>query len=91
MSLHLDKIKTLQKEVKKILIDEWDPIGVGDIPEAHDEYDAYVPEVCSMLVSKKSKNEIFEYLWRLETEHMGLVGDSKRTCFFVEKLCGLVR
>jgi len=89
MSEHLDRAKALQKAIQKILIDEWDPIGVGDIPEAEDEYDSYVPEIYKMLISRKPKHEMFEYLWWLETEHMGLTGDRQRTEMFAERLCNL--
>ncbi|MDO3382377.1 hypothetical protein [Gilvimarinus algae] len=89
MSVHLDRAKALQKEIQKILIEEWDPIGVGDIPEAEHEYDSYVPELYKMLISRKPKHEIFEYIWWLETEHMGLTGDRQRSEMFAERLYNL--
>jgi hypothetical protein len=90
MSQHLDRTKALHRAIQKILVEEWDPVGVGDIPEAQDEYDSYVPEIYKMLISKKSMYEIFEYLWWLETEHMGLTGDRQRTEMFAERLRNLV-
>ena len=57
---------------------EWDPIGVASIPEAQDGYDAYVSEMYEILVSRQPQQEIFEYLWWLETEHIGLGGDFQR-------------
>ena len=35
--------KFLLDEIQKILLREWDPIGIQDIPEAQDEYDSYIP------------------------------------------------
>jgi len=90
MSEYLDRARVLHQAIKKVLLEEWDPIGVGDIPEAQDEYDSYVPEIYKMLVSGKPKYDIFEYLWWLETEHMGLTGDQQRTEIFAEQLCKLV-
>jgi len=90
MSAHLEQAKTLHHEIRKALIEEWDPIGVGEIPEAQDEYDSYVPTIYKMLIARKPKHEIFDYLWWLETEHMGLTGDRQRTEQFAGKLLKLV-
>ena len=54
-----------EKDVERILIDNWDPIGIADEPLAHDEYRPYVANLIAML--KKST----------PTER-GLAGDSKR-------------
>ncbi|WP_116964866.1 hypothetical protein [Fastidiosibacter lacustris] len=89
MSEHLDRVKALYQAIQKLLIEEWDPIGVVDIPEAQDEYDSYVPGIYNMLISRKSKHDIFEYLWWLETEHMGLTGNWKQTEILAERLCSL--
>lgn len=59
---------------------EWDPIGVCDIPEAKDEYDSYVPpHIYSQLIHRRTENEIFENLWKIENENMGLFGNGQRT------------
>ena len=67
------------QEIRRVLLEEWDPIGVGDIPEAQDEYDAYVPDVYRLLVHRASALEVFDYMWRIETEHMGLRGNRAHT------------
>ena len=89
MSAHLESAKSLHKVIHKVFIEEWDPIGVNDIPEAQDEYDSYIPKIYKMLISRQSKHEIFEYLWWLEVEHIGLSGDRQRTEEFAEKLLNL--
>ncbi|MGC8561307.1 MAG: hypothetical protein ACP5O1_11585 [Phycisphaerae bacterium] len=68
------------------LLKEWDPIGVGQIPEAQDEYDSYVPGVYRLLVTRRPKHEVFDYLWALETQRMGLTGDRQATERFAERL-----
>ena len=90
MNENLKRAKALHSEIKKILINEWDPIGVRDINEAQDEYDSYVPAIYKMLVLRKSSHEIFEYLWWVETEHMGLTGDRQHTESIAERLLSLV-
>lgn len=89
MSDNLQRAQSLQSKIKDVLLKEWDPIGVQGIPEAQDEYDAYVASIYKLLISKKTENEIFDYLWWLETEHMGLIGDQQRTRLIVRRLISL--
>lgn len=86
MSKYQDRAKEYHNTINRALLSEWDPIGVCGIPEAQDEYNSYVPEIYKMLISGKSKPELFAYLWWLETEHMGLTGDRQRTENFSERL-----
>ena len=58
--------------VRRILMSEWDPIGVSDIPEAADEYDGYVSGVCDLLARNANDWEIAAYLREIETVRMGL-------------------
>ena len=75
--------------IRRALLQEWDPVGVGDIPEAQDEYDSYVSTLYKMLIAQKSRDEVFDYLWWLETEHMGLTGDRQATEKFADRLMQL--
>jgi hypothetical protein len=60
-------------KVREILVQEWNPIGVRDAPDAQDEYDDYVGRVYVMLMDERaSLDEVAEYLYRIATEHMGL-------------------
>ena len=79
-----------QQMVREILLREWDPIGVAEIREAQDEYDAYVADVYRLLSRRVSVRDMFEHLWWLETEHMGLVGDRQRTTKIAERLVELI-
>jgi hypothetical protein len=74
--------------IRAILV-EWDPIGVSNMPGAQDEYDAYVPEVAQLISKTASVEEIFSYLWQLETEHIGLVGNEPKTRQIATRLLGL--
>ncbi len=68
----LDHAKRIQQEIQELLMKYWDPIGVKDIPEARDEYDSYIPTIYGILIARKSEFEMFNYLWHVETKHMGL-------------------
>jgi len=42
-----------------------------------------------MMMSRKPKSELFDYLWWLETEHMGLIGDRQATEEFADYLLSI--
>ncbi len=65
------------------------PIGINDVPEASNEYDAYVRGVHKLLTAGKGATDVFDYLWWVETEHMGLPGDRQATLAVAEKLAHL--
>lgn len=90
MSEFAAKAKKAHEAIRQILLREWDPIGVCEIAEAQDEYDAYVAEVYRLLSRRVGAQEIFDYLWWLERDHMGLSGDRQRTRGIAEKLAALV-
>ena len=72
--------------IHHILLDEWDPIGVSGIEEAQDEYDSYINDVLVLLGNKATEQEFFNFLWSIETEHMGLTGDKDLTKKIASKL-----
>ena len=84
---YLNNSQRSQDEIKKILMKEWDPIGIANIPEAQDEYDAYIRQVYHLLIKKASWQQIFDYLWWVETDHMALLGDRQKTEYLARYLC----
>lgn len=81
----------LQQEVRKILLMDWDPIGIRDVPQAQDEYDNYVPRIAEMVTSRRSIVELSEYLLHLETGVMGLPGNRERARAVAGKLAEIGR
>lgn len=88
-SSHRDKVQRFHDLIRAAVMNEWDPIGVRGIAEAADEYDSYVPAICKLFTDGRPKSEVFEYLWWLETEHMGLTGDRQATERFADRLAQL--
>jgi len=86
MSKEANIKKLLEIEIRTILLKDWDPIGIKDIPEAQDEYDSYISSIYELINSKKPESEFFEYLWWIETENMGLSGNRKHTKDIAHKL-----
>lgn len=80
--------KMLHQTVKSILLKDWDPIGIGEFEEAHDEYDAYIAPVCTMIIEGKSDCEIYNYL-RSVVDAMCLEGDEEAEQAVAEKLAAL--
>ena len=62
----------LRLETRRVLLKEWDPIGVQDIEEAEDEYDAYADGVWRMLLRGMATEDIAAYLHQTATDYMGL-------------------
>jgi hypothetical protein len=81
----------LDLKVKDVLLQEWDPIGICDYPEAEDEYDSYVPHVSQMLRERKSTDALYAYLRWLEVEHICLDGDEAHTRRIADRLMDLIQ
>jgi hypothetical protein len=66
------------RELRRILMEEWDPIGVRGIPEANDEYDAYLGQIGSLLRADATADEISAYLLDVEEARMGFERSAAR-------------
>jgi len=76
----------LLEQVRYAVLHDWDPIRVGHVPEAEDEYDAYIPDLVQLIIQGQTEDQIFTYLWELETQHMGLAGNESATRDFAKAL-----
>ncbi|MBW4461545.1 MAG: hypothetical protein KME47_15100 [Nodosilinea sp. WJT8-NPBG4] len=56
----------------------WDPIGVAGMPGARDEYDAYLPQVFSLLKAGARADEIADYFTEVSTQAIGLGSNRER-------------
>ena len=68
----------LAAKIKAILLHDWDPIGVRDVPQAQDEYDGYVSRIASSMTATGAKQAIVAQLLEIERDRMGLGGDDYR-------------
>ena len=64
-------------DIRRVLMDEWDPVGVAGISEATGEYDAYVGAVGQKLREGATAEEIGAYLTDISENWIGL-GPSPR-------------
>ena len=65
------RAREIQSLIAGILLRDWDPIGVADVPQARDEYDSYVGGVYRVLASGGSLAEIEAHLRDIEVRMMG--------------------
>ncbi|WP_459558441.1 hypothetical protein [Lacunimicrobium album] len=67
------EIKELVKQVDTIFFEQWDPLGINDIPlSPKDEYTSYAGRFVRMVLENASETEITTALLKIETEQMGL-------------------
>jgi hypothetical protein len=58
--------------VRELFVQDWDPIGMKDVPEAQDEHDTYADKAYVMVMHEgASVEQIADYLYLVETERMG--------------------
>jgi hypothetical protein len=62
--------QTIIAEIRQVLVNMWDPIGIKDVPEAQDEYDAYIGGVFDLLNKRASEEDISAYLWKVIGERI---------------------
>jgi hypothetical protein len=89
MSERLQQARSYYAAIREVLLREWDPIGVGDIPEAADQYDSYISQVHRLLIRREPLYKMVDFLWWVETDHMALAGNRRRTEQVAERLLRL--
>lgn len=70
-----EKWRKQRADIRQILMNHWDPIGVRGFEGAEDEYDRYVGEVATALRNNTPISEIEEFLRWVVTDHMGMNAD----------------
>jgi hypothetical protein len=81
----------LRDRVRAVLLSHWDPIGIREISAVQDEYDAYVAAISNLIVQKQSEAEIRDRLLAIETDLMGLQGDTNRASSVAAELVRMQR
>jgi hypothetical protein len=58
--------------IRRVLLEQWDPIGVRDEPEAQDEYDGYALALYGLLARGATDDDLAKYLAEVTMVWMGL-------------------
>ena len=59
-------------KIDHILYNDWNPIGVPDLPR--NEYQDYTSQIFKLKIQGAAKEQMAEYLHKLEKNYMGLKG-----------------
>ena len=78
-------IREAKLQIRRVLLEEWDPIGVLDEPLAQNEYDGYLGGVYGLLERNASEAKIVNHLRFTETVNMGMQGQSEEKLLAVAK------
>ncbi|MBT6081460.1 MAG: hypothetical protein HOH06_00550 [Polaribacter sp.] len=79
------KYNAIHRTISEILWIDWDPIGINDLAP-RDEYDDYVPEICSLVMRNKSAIEIANRLFQIETDTIGVLGNREHCLKVANKI-----
>ena len=74
MAGQIDKHESrrIRAEIRRVLIDSWDPCGVKGNPQAIDEYDSYLGKLFELLTTGATDVQLSDYLRWVESDCMGL-------------------
>jgi hypothetical protein len=77
--------------IRRILLDEWDPIGVGTVAEAADEYDGYIPTIYRMMQEQVGVEKLALHLGQIQEISMGLSPQRKTNRRVAELLLAILQ
>jgi hypothetical protein len=81
--------RRIRSEIRRVLLQHWDPIGIRDEPNAQDEYDSYLGGIYELLVRGASDEEIANHLWRIIEERIEVHPQSGATERTIRELRGI--
>ena len=61
----------VEERIERVLLEQWDPLGVAGTPGVHSEYQPYAHEVYNLLARGASDVQIARYLHRAEDGELG--------------------
>jgi hypothetical protein len=66
-----ERSQRIHRDIRTVLMTQWDPIGVKDEPMAADEYDMYIGGIYGLLTRSASASAISDHLREIEIKRMG--------------------
>jgi hypothetical protein len=67
-----EELRKIQGEIRRVLMEVWDPIGINDQPACADEYDSYIGGIFRLLTRQASDEVIAAHLADIVIDRMGL-------------------
>jgi hypothetical protein len=78
-------MKSITDDIRKILIRDWDPVGIAEFPEARDEYDGYIPIIERMIEKRGIAEDVARLLLSAE-QNMGVEPNTVRALDVAQRL-----
>ena len=72
-----NRLRRIRIQIRHVLLNVWDPIGVKEEPNAQDEYDSYTGPIFDLLSSHATDEELRDRLLYFVNELMGLEAKSE--------------
>ena len=85
----LRRAQEIEDAIRRVLLHDWDPIGVADVPEAADEYDSYIGAVYRLLASGADEQQLAVHLAAIQTDRMGLPQAPEYLIHVARRLLGI--
>jgi hypothetical protein len=85
----LERTQLYNDAIRRILLRHWAQIGITSGAQKPHEYDCYITEIHRRLIHHVTEKDLFDHLWEIEAEHMGLYGDPSKTNELVQRLLSL--
>jgi hypothetical protein len=79
MAIDKYESRRVRGEIRRVLLQCWDPIGIRSEPNAQDEYDGYLGGIYELLVRNATNEEIANHLRRIVEERMALHPQTEAT------------
>ena len=81
-----DESRRIRVQIRHVLLNVWDPIGVADEPNAQNEYDSHVGPIYDLIVARNPDAALIEYLHLVTTVRMGFTATESDMLNTVESL-----
>ena len=81
-----ETIRDGKRQIRRVFMEDWDPIGIRHEPNAQDEYDGYLGGVYDLLAREASEAEVVDYLHWVEADRMGMASDWARLVPVAQRL-----
>ena len=78
--------RRIQTEIRRVLMERWDPIGISDQVACADEYDSYIGGALKLLFENGSDKDLAEYFRQIAREKMELTPDEDAIASTVKAL-----
>jgi hypothetical protein len=67
-----EQSRKVRAEIRRVLLELWDPIGIVDEPNAQNEYDSYLGDIYASLHREDSVDQVQDHLYVIVRDRMGM-------------------